>query len=79
MAQFSVRYVHKIAPSPADRRDQPIELPEGCFSNRNTLAKALREARVLPTGGRLASFRVEGNKIVAFPMASIWHAIILEG
>lgn len=78
MALYSVRYVHKIAPSPADSIGQLIELPDGCFSDRKTLGKALRKAGVLPSGGRLWDYRVEGPRTVAFPTASVWHAIILE-
>lgn len=73
--KYLVRYVHKIAPS--DRDISAAEISEGSWSNRNTLAKALRDARILPSGGRLASFRVEGERVIAFPVASIWHSIIL--
>jgi hypothetical protein len=54
-----------------------VEIRDGAFSDRRTLAKALREARVLPSGGRLLGFRVEGDRVVAFPAASVWHSFII--
>lgn len=74
--KFMVRYVHKIAPRASDVMG-PVEINDNAFSNRNTLAAALRKARVLSSGDRLKSFRVEGDKVIAFPMASIWHSVIL--
>jgi hypothetical protein len=73
--KFLVRYVHKIAPRDSDV--SVAEIPNGAWSNRNLLAKALRDARILPSGGRLREFRVEGEKVIAFPMASIWRAFVL--
>jgi hypothetical protein len=74
----SVRYVHKISPSAKDVGPD-VEIPQNAFSNRNTLAKALRNAGVLTSGIRLRSFRVEGDKVVAFPMGrfNTWHSVIL--
>mgnify|MGYP001610860389 CR=1 FL=1 len=73
---YAVRLVHKISPS--DRDTMPaVSLPEGAFSNRNMLARALRDAGVLSSGTQLASFRVEGDKVVAFPRGGIWHSVIL--
>lgn len=73
---FMARFVHKISPSDKDVKG-PVHIRGGAFSNRNTLSKAFRDAGLLLPGGRLSSFRVEGEKVVAFPMKSIWHAIIL--
>lgn len=73
---YEVRYVHKISPKASDVMG-PVKIPGGAFSNKNTLAKALRTAKVLPSGGRITSFRAEGEKIVVFPAKSVWHAIIL--
>lgn len=74
----SVRYVHKISPSAKDVHPD-VTLPSGAFSNRNTLAKALRRAGVLTSGVRVGNFRVEGDKVIAFPMGrfNIWHSVIL--
>jgi len=76
----SVRYVHKISPSAKDVHPD-VTLPSGAFSNRNTLAKALRRAGVLTSGARIRSFRVEGDKVIAFPtvpgMTTYWHSVIL--
>lgn len=73
---YDVRLVHKISPSDKDRMG-PVAIPDNAFSDRNTLAAALRDAGVLQSGGRLNSFRVEGEKVVAFPAKSIWHSIVL--
>lgn len=73
---FNVRYVHKISPRDSDTMG-PVEIPDNSFSNRNTLAAALRKAKVMESGGRLQNFRVEGDKVVAFPVKSIWHSIVL--
>jgi hypothetical protein len=73
-----VRLVHKISPSDKDVMG-PVHIPAGAFSNKKTLAAALRKARAgLSSGETLSTFRVEGDKVVAFPAGrSIWHAIVL--
>jgi hypothetical protein len=77
MVTYAVRYIHKIAPSVKDTRPD-IELPNWAGENRRTMARALRELGLLCKGERLSSFRVEpDSRIVCFPMASIWHSIIL--
>jgi hypothetical protein len=76
MANYSVRYIHKISASAKDVAG-PVAIPDGAFSNRNTLAKALRDAGILAKGSRLASFRVSGSEVVAFPTSGIWHSVIL--
>jgi hypothetical protein len=73
---YDVKFVHKISPSDKDRMG-PVAMPDNAFSDRNTLAKALRDAGVLHSGERLRNFRVEGEKVIAFPAKSIWHAIVL--
>jgi len=73
---YDVKFVHKISPSDKDRMG-PVTMPDNAFSDRNTLAKALRDAGVLHSGDRLSNFRVEGEKVIAFPTKSIWHAIVL--
>ncbi len=79
MAIYSVRYIHKISPRPTDTAPD-IVITDEDIRNRKTLGKAFRDARLLNVGERLRFFRVEdeGDKIVAFPMDSIWHSIILE-
>lgn len=76
MQRYAVRFIHKISPSDRDVME-PVALPEGAFSDRNKLAKALRQAKILTSGTRLAGFRVEGDKVVAFPAGGIWHSVIL--
>lgn len=77
---YSVRYIHKISPSDKDVGPD-VELPGSAFADRNKLGAALRKARVLMQGGRVTSFRVEGNKVVVFPsvpgLTTYWHAIVL--
>ncbi len=81
MARYSVRYVHKVAPLASDTRPD-IELPDGAFSDRKALGKALRAAGALMPGARIESFRTVGALVHAFPVApgltTYWHCIILE-
>jgi hypothetical protein len=76
MRKYEVRFVHKVSPS--DKDVKVVEIGDGAFSDRNTLAKALRDAKVLHKGGRLSNFRVKGDKVVAFPQGSIWHSFIIK-
>jgi hypothetical protein len=75
MAQYTIRYIHKIQPRDTDVETR--ELPDVAFSDRNTLGKALRRCGVLSKGARVLKFRVEGDKTIAFPSAGIWHSIII--
>jgi hypothetical protein len=81
VTRYSVRYIHKVAPMAHDVRPD-VELPDGAFSDRKALGKALRSAGVLSSGGRIRSFRTVGAMVHAFPevpgMTTYWHAIILE-
>lgn len=76
---YHVRYVHKI--SPRDSDVGRVALPDSAFSNKNTLASAMRKAGILIKGGYLRSFRTEGNRVVTFPvcpgLTTYWHSIIL--
>jgi hypothetical protein len=76
MTTYRVRFVHKIAPRDTDVKND-VAIPDGAFSDRKVLAAALRKAGVLHSGGRLQSFRVAGDKVIAFPCASIWNAFVL--
>lgn len=76
MSYYTTRYVHKIHPSDKDV-GPVIHLATSELANRKVLAKALRDMKILGSGERLNSFRVEGDKIVAFPMKSVWNAIVL--
>ena len=76
MREYMARYVHKISPRDSDV-EGPFSIPGSAFSNRNTLAKAMRVAGILSSGERLRSFRVEADRIVTFPQNSIWHSIVL--
>ena len=38
----------------------------------------MREAGILYTMERLRSFRVEGDRVITFPVGPIWHSITLE-
>lgn len=73
---YEVRLVHKISPRDSDRKT--VSLPESAFSDKNRLAAALRDAGIMGRGERLRSFRVEGDKVVAFPDRGIWHSFIID-
>jgi hypothetical protein len=77
---YSARYVHKIAPRDSDMAG-PFDIPDGAFSDRNTLAAALRKCGALVRGARLRDMRVEADRIVVFPalpgFTTYWHSIIL--
>lgn len=77
MPHYKARYVHKIAPSDKDVSATPVELTLTDLASRSALGAALRRARILPHGGAVKSYRIEGNRVVVFPQASIWHSIIL--
>ena len=66
MATYQARYIHNISPSSADI--DTAELPDGAFADRKALGAAMRKAGLLPPGGRLRAFRVEGDKVIAFPV-----------
>jgi len=77
MPTYSVRYVHKISPSPNDIGPE-ITLETETTATRTTLGKAFREARILDAGQALHSVRTEADgKVVGFPKASIWQSIVL--
>lgn len=80
MANYSVRYVHKIAPRDTDR-GADVVLPDNAMADRKTLGKALRRAGVLLTGASVVSFRVEANRVLVFPrcpgLTTYWHSIVL--
>lgn len=80
MANYSVKFIHKISPSDKDVGPD-VDVLDGAFSNSRTLGRALRDLRVLLKGARVASFRVEGDKVVVFPrlpgLSTYWHAVVL--
>jgi hypothetical protein len=73
-----VRYVHKISPSDKDVAG-PIHLSASDLHDKKSLGAALRRLRIgLVSGQSIRSMRTESDgRIVAFPGASIWHAIVL--
>ena len=77
MPHYQVRYVHKISPSDKDVAG-PIELTLKDLASRTALGAALRRARILAHGDSLKDFRIEKDRVVVFPKASIWHSIILH-
>jgi hypothetical protein len=56
----------------------PSEVMDAVPPNPKTVAHALREARILPRGARLAMVRREGAKLTCIPQASALHALIIE-
>lgn len=77
---WSVKYTHKISPSPKDVGPD-VRISDNAFSNDRTLAKALREAGVLERGASIRSSRSEGDKVIIFPSlpgsTTYWHSITL--
>lgn len=76
MALYEAHSVHKISPDSSDISG-PFEVPDGAFSNRSTLGRALRRVGVLSSGQRLREMRVSGDKVIVFPRASVWHSIAI--
>jgi len=78
---YSARYVHKISPSPNDVAPRDVLLHFDATRNKTTLARALREQKIISKGDTVRDFRIEARgKIVVFPSGRImpWHSIILE-
>ena len=75
--QYETRYVHKIAPNEKDV-GPTVDIDPAALSSKTKLAAALRNAKVLSRGDRIDSFRIENDRIIVFPQASIWHSIILH-
>ena len=46
--------------------------------DRKALSAILRDHGLISRGDRLGTVRLEGDKLVCFPQASIWHSIIIE-
>lgn len=77
--EYMVRFVHNISPRDDDV-EGPVRIPDNAFSNKKTLAKALRNAGILGSGDPIRSMRVEGDEVIIFPggwTGRTWHAIIL--
>ena len=81
MTRYSVRYVHKIAPSDKDTGPS-VELADGAFAGSRELGKALRTAGVLMPGARVATFRSEADRVLVFPikpgLTTYWHCVVLQ-
>jgi hypothetical protein len=77
MAQYQVTVRHRVSTQPQDLVPHGYQLPDGAFSDKLRLAKALREAGILSKGTRLDSFRVEGDKVLAFPNRG-WHCVVIQ-
>ena len=75
--QYKTRYVHKISPNEKDV-GPTIDIDPTVLESKTKLGTALRDAGVLPAGGRINHYRIENDRIVVFPQASIWHSILLQ-
>jgi hypothetical protein len=54
------------------------ELPDELPTDRNAMAKVLRDHKIMGRGERLSQVRAGINgSTVCFPVASIWHSIII--
>jgi hypothetical protein len=76
---YTVTFVHPIAGSCPDATIKCNTIPDGAFSNRQTLGKALRDRGIMFSGQAVRNFRVEGNKTVVFPDRAPggWYSITL--
>jgi hypothetical protein len=79
--EYSVRYVHKIAPRDTDV-GPAVRLGPAQLADPTKLAATLRKSRILFAGGRIRDFRVEpSGRVIVFPsvpgMTTYWHSIIL--
>jgi hypothetical protein len=73
---WNVRFVHKISPSDKDVKKDVFISPKAWATNI-TLAKALRENRILPVGGTIRAMAKSPDRVVVFPGGrSVWHSII---
>jgi hypothetical protein len=77
MALYEVTFTHRISQHPQDKVPRGYQIPDGAFSDKASLGKALRECGIIAKGTRLNSFRVEGDKVLAFP-ARGWHCVTLK-
>jgi len=75
--RYETRYVHKIAPKDTDV-GEPVDLEPKDLESKKALAAALRRARILSTRDKINTYRIEQDRIVVFPQASIWNSIILH-
>lgn len=79
-SRYSVRYVHKVAPSDKDTGPDAF-IPDNAMADRKTLGKALRAAGVMLAGASVVTFRVEGDRVLVFPrcpgLTTYWHCIVL--
>ncbi len=78
--QVTVQYVHKIAGKLA-KIEGPYTIADSALSDSKALGKALRKAKIMMSGARVQSFRVEGDKVHVFPvmpgLSTYWHCITL--
>lgn len=77
MPRYLTRYVHKISPKETDV-GKSIDLSPDDLASKKALAAALRRAGILLAGETINSYRIENDRVIAFPKASIWHSIILH-
>ena len=78
-----ITFVHPIAGRIESASRFDVRLPDGAASNRNTMAKALREAGILPSGVPLREMRLtDDGQAHCFPRrgngACVWHCISLH-
>ncbi len=75
---YAVTRTHRISKIDAD--DVPVlqVLDDGCFSDRLTLGRELRENGLMGSGSQLVGFRVQGDKVLCFPdKRTGWHCLTL--
>lgn len=75
--RYETRYVHKISPNEKDV-GPTVDIDPAALTSKTKLGAALRIAKVLSRGDSIDTFRIENDRIIVFPKASIWHSIILH-
>lgn len=79
---YTVRYVHKIAPSKDDRGPN-VALHALDFADKRELGAALRRQGALARGARIVSMRLEKDgTALLYPSlpgsTTYWHCIVLK-
>lgn len=76
---YTVTFVHPIAGACPNETVKVNTIPGSAFSNKLTLAAALRSRGILFGGQSIREMRVEANRVIVFPTCKPggWHSITL--
>lgn len=65
-------------PTDVAERELPGEVMDAPSPDLKAVARALREARILQSGGRLSHVERKGAKLTCFPTAGTWQSFIIS-